>query len=74
MCEGLGGEDAEKVPFRRGEVSGEVAVGQGLGDHRSSIREGDRRFYQSGSSTLRSRFGKLLPLEDSWNVMTDGNW
>jgi len=52
VCELLGGEG---VPFR-GEASGETAVGLGLDGHRSSICEGDCKFYRSGSSTLRSRF------------------
>lgn len=51
-------EDAEHVPFR-GEASGETAVGLGLDGHRSSICEGDCKFYRFGSSTLRSSFGKL---------------
>jgi len=50
----LGGEDAENIPFR-GEASGEIVVCLGLGDHRSSIHEGDSKLYESGS-TLRSCF------------------
>jgi len=52
----LGGEDAENVPFR-GEASGETVVCVGLGDHRSSIHEGDSKLYESGP-TLWSYFGK----------------
>jgi len=68
VCEALGEEeDAENVPF--GEASGEAVVRQGLGGH-SSIRAGDRKFYQSGSLSLRLRFGKFAA-KDPWTGLTD---
>ena len=57
----LGREDTENVPFRE-EARGEIVVCLGLGDHHTSIHEGDSKFYESGS-TLWSRFGKFYPLK-----------
>lgn len=68
VCGVLGGEDAENVPFR-GEASSEIAAGLRLGGHRSSIHEGDFKFFQFGS-TLRSRFGKF-PLRSLLDMTTD---